>query len=339
MGAMTGPDDSAGGGRSEEFEDLLHRVYVAAVRLGTPTRPALVAQGFDPARLDAALTVLVERGLLAPGRGVDLWDVPPPREALSRHADRMERWVAMSRMAAPELDAAWRRAVGEARDLSPDTLEPLFTVGRIADRISNLHRLATRRVWWMLDTSPAAREVIGRAADDPGVLTVPDGVEVRVMVDTSLMDDPVVMAQLDRAAAAGHRLRFGNGIPVSLLVCDSTAALIDLSAFDVEGRGSVEVRAAAPVAAVARMLDSVWQLATDPGPAAVALEARVGAPLRTRDGQILSLLISGATDKVIARQLGISVRTVERRIRIIMQHLGAATRFQAGAQAVRRGWV
>jgi DNA-binding NarL/FixJ family response regulator len=51
------------------------------------------------------------------------------------------------------------------------------------------------------------------------------------------------------------------------------------------------------------------------------------------------LLTVGASDQVVARQLGVSVRTVERRVRYLTEHLGAATRFQAGVQAVRRGWV
>ena len=64
-----------------------------------------------------------------------------------------------------------------------------------------------------------------------------------------------------------------------------------------------------------------------------------GPPLDERDRRILSLLTVGASDQVVARQLGVSVRTVERRVRYLTEHLGAATRFQAGVQAVRRGWV
>jgi DNA-binding NarL/FixJ family response regulator len=44
-------------------------------------------------------------------------------------------------------------------------------------------------------------------------------------------------------------------------------------------------------------------------------------------------------DDVIARQLGISERTVRRRVADLAARLGAASRFQIGAQAARRGWV
>ena len=54
---------------------------------------------------------------------------------------------------------------------------------------------------------------------------------------------------------------------------------------------------------------------------------------------ILTLLAAGASDATIARQSGISQRTVERRVRALMDQLGAGTRFQAGVQAARRGWL
>ncbi|MGD0557044.1 MAG: hypothetical protein ABSA93_18950 [Streptosporangiaceae bacterium] len=47
----------------------------------------------------------------------------------------------------------------------------------------------------------------------------------------------------------------------------------------------------------------------------------------------------GLTDAAIARHLGAHLRTVQRRVRGLLDRLGAATRFQAGLQAVRRGWL
>jgi DNA-binding NarL/FixJ family response regulator len=47
----------------------------------------------------------------------------------------------------------------------------------------------------------------------------------------------------------------------------------------------------------------------------------------------------GSTDAAIARHLGISQQTVERRIRAILDLLGVTTRFQAGVQAGRRNWI
>jgi DNA-binding NarL/FixJ family response regulator len=52
--------------------------------------------------------------------------------------------------------------------------------------------------------------------------------------------------------------------------------------------------------------------------------------------QILKLLAAGAKDETIARQLGLSLRTVRRRVAELIGELGATTRFQAGAEAARR---
>jgi len=57
------------------------------------------------------------------------------------------------------------------------------------------------------------------------------------------------------------------------------------------------------------------------------------------DRQILRLMSVGLKDEAIARNLGIGVRTLRRRIQRVMRDLGAGTRFQAGARATARGWI
>lgn len=59
----------------------------------------------------------------------------------------------------------------------------------------------------------------------------------------------------------------------------------------------------------------------------------------TRDRRILALMAGGATDDAIARHLGLGRRTVARRVSAILDRLGATTRFQAGVQAARCGWL
>jgi DNA-binding NarL/FixJ family response regulator len=54
---------------------------------------------------------------------------------------------------------------------------------------------------------------------------------------------------------------------------------------------------------------------------------------------LLGQLAAGAKDEQIARALGMSLRTVRRRVAEVTHELGAQSRFQAGVEAVRRGWV
>jgi DNA-binding NarL/FixJ family response regulator len=55
------------------------------------------------------------------------------------------------------------------------------------------------------------------------------------------------------------------------------------------------------------------------------------------DARLLTLLTAGLKDEAIARQLGLSGRTVRRRIAALMELVGARTRFQAGVYSARRG--
>ena len=48
---------------------------------------------------------------------------------------------------------------------------------------------------------------------------------------------------------------------------------------------------------------------------------------------------AGAQDEQIARRLDVSLRTVRRRVADLLTELGADTRFQAGVEANRRGWI
>ncbi|MEV4013806.1 helix-turn-helix domain-containing protein [Nonomuraea angiospora] len=73
-------------------------------------------------------------------------------------------------------------------------------------------------------------------------------------------------------------------------------------------------------------------------PAVSALSPAVSA-LSLEDRRLLALLAAGLKDDAIARQLGTSPRTLRRRLRHLLDELNAETRFQAGAQASRRGLV
>ncbi|MFC6678324.1 response regulator transcription factor [Nonomuraea ferruginea] len=55
--------------------------------------------------------------------------------------------------------------------------------------------------------------------------------------------------------------------------------------------------------------------------------------------QVVRLAAQGLSDEAIARHLGVSVRTVRTRFAEAMTELGAQSRFQAGVEAARRGWL
>ena len=79
--------------------------------------------------------------------------------------------------------------------------------------------------------------------------------------------------------------------------------------------------------------DALWDTA-----AAVPYLAG-GDPRPDQRRLLLSQLASGNHDEQIARTLGMSLRTVRRRVQSLMTDLGVDTRFAAGVEAVRRGWI
>ena len=71
----------------------------------------------------------------------------------------------------------------------------------------------------------------------------------------------------------------------------------------------------------------------------MARETGASAPLREEDVLLLRHLATGAPTEVIARRLGVSERTVRRRVRDICERLDLDTAVEAVAWAAHRGFV
>ncbi len=80
--------------------------------------------------------------------------------------------------------------------------------------------------------------------------------------------------------------------------------------------------------------DAVVVLATDASPAA---EGNV--PLTPRELEVLALLAEGASNKMIARRLGISVHTAKFHVGSLLDKLDAVGRTDAVAHAARLGVI
>ncbi|MFB8757659.1 winged helix-turn-helix domain-containing protein [Streptomyces nigra] len=96
---------------------------------------------------------------------------------------------------------------------------------------------------------------------------------------------------------------------------------------------------AAPIARVERYWEDAVPLdVDDSGPVAgtYGVGGRTRGPRRT--GRLPALPVAGVAGKEVATQLGLSRRTVQRRIQRLMELAGAAARMQPAWQAARRGW-
>lgn len=62
-------------------------------------------------------------------------------------------------------------------------------------------------------------------------------------------------------------------------------------------------------------------------------------PLTGEELELLRLLAAGLPLDAVARHMGISIRTVRRRVRVVCDRLGVAHPVQAIVCAVRSGWL
>ena len=130
----------------------------------------------------------------------------------------------------------------------------------------------------------------------------------------------------------GEQVRVMSELPTRMFILgDAHAVLPEPIGFTDEPR--VHVRQRSIVAALTLWFESLWSQASP----VAELESARGHPDERRF--LLEQLMAGTTDDVIARKLGLGLRTVRRRIAALMIELGVDTRFQAGVEAVRRGWL
>lgn len=166
---------------------------------------------------------------------------------------------------------------------------------------------------------------------EPGLLN--RGVSFKTVYDRGALDVPGKLAGVWEAADAGEDSRIASDVPLKMFVADHRMAIVPLrEGTDVDS--AVVLHASCLLDALIALFGAVWARA-------VPLRGRdrsAGNRLALTDihHKLLDLLDAGLTDEAIARHLGVSYRTVQRRISELMDMLGTTTRFQLGVQSARQ---
>lgn len=137
---------------------------------------------------------------------------------------------------------------------------------------------------------------------------------------------------LQARARLGEQIRVMSELPTRMFILGQSHAVLP-EPLGTADEPRIHVRQRALVTLLTMWFESLWSRAA-PVPRLDGGEAR--PDLRQF---LLEQLVAGYTDELIARRLGISLRTVRRRIASLMEDLGVDTRFQAGVEASRRGWI
>jgi DNA-binding CsgD family transcriptional regulator len=215
---------------------------------------------------------------------------------------------------------------------------PAHLVSVVSDRaqISDLSAslLNTARKDWMTLENLATDMPLTEDFTQPPLPAFSGQVRCRSIYDGAAMDNPVARRIIQACADAGEQARLLPAVPMKMKLADHATALLPLTPTGVAG--ILVVRAPVIITALREYFELLWERATPLRP------QRSAAPadrLTTAQQTILTLMARGLSDAQIAREAGISLNTVRRHIKAIMNRFGVSSRFAAGAAAQRKGWI
>lgn len=199
----------------------------------------------------------------------------------------------------------------------------------VAALLSELIAESTGDVLWFRPDQ--WRLPVGREGDALVRALAESGRRSRALYPARVLEDAPDM--LRTRTEAGEVVRVVAVVPSRMVVLGKEAALVPDRWGDDTGRRLL-IREHSLVAALTDLFESMWEHAMSvPGLGDDAVDP--GGERRL----LLQQLARGERDERIARTLGVSLRTVRRRVADVMVDLGAESRFQAGVEAVRRGWI
>jgi DNA-binding CsgD family transcriptional regulator len=314
--------------------ETAYRALVRDARMGLGDLATLLS--IDKADARELVDELTSSGLLVPGE-VDEITVVPPERALETLIDREQAALERRRRALDglrdDVGALVAEFVDSRRHVIGDLVEAIRGPEAVRSRLYQLSREATTSAWTLNPGLPMTADSIA-ASKVMDAQSRARGVRSKAVFSVAAVADADNQAYLAEAVAAGDEVRIHPDPPMRLLLIDNQTAVIPLDPTS-HARGAYVLHGEALVASLRALFELVWAASSRLGDAAAAATDPEEARIRT----VVALLADGHKDEAIARRVGVSVRTVRRLIATAITRLQADSRFQAGAEAVRRGWV
>ncbi|MFE7551251.1 LuxR C-terminal-related transcriptional regulator [Streptomyces gardneri] len=178
-----------------------------------------------------------------------------------------------------------------------------------------------------------------RREELPGELTqdrlwAERGVRIRAMYSRRAASVPEMAQHLEERAALGVEVRFASVVPMNMVLADENFALLPTDPHDLSS-AAILARGPGLVRSYLALYEYCWTAAAPYGEEEESEKG--GDGLSEQQRAALLMLASGIKDEQIAKNLGVSLRTVSRLLSEVMQELGAASRFEAGVKASRLG--
>ncbi len=259
----------------------------------------------------------------------------PPEVAVEALILRQQAAQQRARMAAARLQQKAQRAHGPRA--GEERVIEVITGREVRKKFFVEMQRSAQQEAACFDCPPYVLSPITARVNDTEFEALAHGVRYRTVYDSSSLELPGAIERIRAFVDAGEHARVFRTVPLKLFAADHRFAIVPLDLKHPDG-ASLLVRSSALLDALYALFESVWERAAPlvftRGGARVAPETAVSPPADT--DALVALLAAGQNDRMIARQLEISARTLARRLDDLMKSLDAHTRFQAGWLAAHR---
>ncbi|MFD9542135.1 helix-turn-helix transcriptional regulator [Streptomyces sp. NPDC060022] len=268
----------------------------------------------------------------------DCWVSAPPAVALAPLLSQQRHELECAELAAARLADEYRpEAVAPGvRDL----IEVVTGAQAVSQRFSQLQLGAERELCLLIRSQPLAVSAEENTAE---VLAMARGVKYRVVIGREMFPGreggTVDLAGLAESLGRGMEVRVVDEVPTKLVIADGSLGMLPLSDPATEPAALV-ARSSGLLVSLVALFEQVWSqgLPLTLGRGDEIEEAPLPGP-EPIDLQILSLLLAGLTDVGVAKELDLGARTVQRRIKRLMDLSGASSRLRLGWYASEHGWI
>lgn len=316
-------------GLTEADESAYHLLVAADSATPRDLVPHCAA---DEREARALLEGLALRGLAArSGASADRYVASPPGVALGAMLLARQHELRTAEIAISELASTYRERSSSRSAL--DVVDVVLGAAAVAQRFHQLQAGAQEEV--LAFVLPSVEVVSGdeNVEEDRAASR---GVQYRILLERAVLDRPGSLEVMDDAMGRGEQVRITVRLPGRLLVADRAIALVPMRPPGSGDEPSALLVHASPLLDfVVELFDTCWRQAVPLVPTGTTPEPE----LSELDLRVLRLLTAGLTDEAAARHLQLSLRTVQRRVRALMDRVDVQTRFQLGAEAAQRGWL
>lgn len=323
-------------------EDAAYRRLVAVPSTTAEELGELMAAS----SLDAArwLASLERQGLASLTSGeTRRFVAAPPSLALGALLVKRQNEIKMAELELSSIEELYRVSSGQRG--SAEVVDLVDGAAAIAQRLEQLQLGAREEVLAFVKEPTVVVSAAQNVAAEQAA--VQRGVAYRVVLDRPTVAAPGSVDGITEALRAGEQIRVVDEVPLKLIIVDRALAFVLMAASSTHPSGpdrprepgALVVRESSLLDALLALFESVWSRAIPLVTAADGLAESTPDALDELDARIIGLLLSGFTDQAVANQLALSLRTVQRRVRHLMDLARVETRMQLGWQASRLGWV